>query len=193
MTKLKISLVPSGVDMNEIEISAIGIKKENATDIGLHNISIRELEAFPKAVETDVLRSLQYMPGVQFAGDASAHYYVRGGANNQNLILLDNITIYNPYHALGLFSSIDPEMINSIEFFKGAYPTEYTGRLSSVLKIVTKDGNKTKMAAKASLSLLSAKVLLEGPIPKGSYIFTARKSITSDVLKKFMNGKKLSI
>lgn len=189
MTKMKIMLSPLGVDMKEVEIEAVGIKRENATDVGLHTITARELESLPKAVEVDVLRSLQYLPGVQFAGDASAHYYVRGGANNENLILLDNITVYNPYHALGLFSSIDPEMINNIEFYKSAFPTEFTGRLSSVLKIETKDGDKNKFGAKASLSMLSAKALVEGPIPSGSYIITGRKSIATEVLKKFTNNK----
>ncbi len=189
MTKLKIGLVQNAVTIKEIEVEAVRFNKENETDISLQRISARQLDALPKSVETDVLRSLQYMPGVQFSGDASAKYYVRGGTSNQNLILLDDTPVYNPYHALGVFSAIDPEMINSIEFHKGAYPTEFSGRLSSVLKIVTKDGNKLKMGGKASLSLLSAKMLLEGPIPWGSYMFTVRKSTSTEIIKKFLNNK----
>jgi len=189
MVQLKILLIPSNISVNEVEIEGERVRRENATDIGLQKISARELESLPKSVESDVLRSLQYVPGVQFTGDASARYYVRGGTNNQNLILLDGATIYNPYHALGIFSAIDPDMINSMEFHKGAYPTEFSGRLSSVLKIVSKDGNKNRLGGQASISFLSAKALIEGPIPGGSFIVTGRKSTSTEILKKFMNDK----
>lgn len=193
MTQLKIQLAHSNINIREVEVEGERVKRENATDIGLQKISARQLEALPKSVETDVLRSLQYVPGVQITGDASARYYVRGGTNNQNLILLNDAPIYNPYHALGIFSSVDPEMINSMEFHKGAYPTEFNGRLSSVLKIVTKDGNRNKISGKASLSFLSAKALIEGPIPSGSFIVTARKSTSTEILKKFLNDKNYPI
>lgn len=189
MTQLKIQLVPTTINIKEVEVEGERMKRENATDVSLQKISARQLEALPKSVETDVLRSLQYMPGVQASGDASARYYVRGGTSNQNLILLNDAPIYNPYHALGIFSSIDPEMINSMEFHKGAYPTEFNGRLSSVLKIVTKDGNRNKITGSASLSFLSLKGLVEGPIPGGSFMVTGRKSTSSDILRKFLNDK----
>jgi len=193
MTQLKVQLAPSNINIREVEVEGERVKRENATDISMQKISARQLEALPKSVETDVLRSLQYIPGVQISGDASARYYVRGGTNNQNLILLNDAPIYNPYHALGIFSAVDPEMINSMEFHKGAYPTEFSGRLSSVLKIVTKDGNRNKLSAKASLSLLSAKALVEGPIPGGSFIVTGRKSTSTEILKKFLNDKNYPI
>lgn len=193
MTQLRVQLAPSTINIKEVEVEGERVKRENATDIGLQKISARQLEALPKSVETDVLRSLQYVPGVQITGDASARYYVRGGTNNQNLILLNDAPIYNPYHALGIFSSVDPEMINSMEFHKGAYPTEFSGRLSSVLKIVTKDGNRNRMSGKASLSFLSAKALFEGPFPGGSFIVTGRKSTSTEILKKFLNDKNYPI
>jgi hypothetical protein len=193
MTQLKIMLSSSNINIKEVEVEGERVKRENATDISLQKITARELEALPKNVESDVLRSLQYVPGVQFTGDASARYYVRGGTNNQNLVLLDDAPIYNPYHALGIFSSIDPEMINSMEFHKGAYPTEFSGRLSSVLKINTKDGNKNKFSASASISFISAKALIEGPFPGGSFIITGRKSTSSEILKKFLNDKSYPI
>ncbi len=193
MTQLKVQLSPSNINIGEVEVEGERVRRENATDINLQKISARQLEALPKSVETDVLRSLQYMPGVQFTGDASARYYVRGGSNNQNLVLIDDAPIYNPYHALGIFSAVDPEMINSMEFYKGAYPTEYSGRLSSVLKIITKDGNRNRMSAQGSLSFLSAKALVEGPIPGGSFMITGRKSISTEILKKFLNDKSYPI
>jgi hypothetical protein len=189
MTALKFMLTHSNIEINEIEVEGEKVRRGNAADISLREITARELQTLPKSVETDALRSLQYISGVQFTGDASARYYVRGGANNQNLILLDGAPIYNPYHALGIFSSIDPEVINNMEFHKGGYPTQYEGRLSSILNISTKEGNKNRYGASASISFLSAKALVEGPFPGGSFIVSGRKSTTSDILKKFLNDK----
>jgi hypothetical protein len=189
MSELKIQLSLLGVNIKAVEVEGETLKDGNAVSLSLEKVSSKQLEALPKNVETDVLRSLQYFPGVQFSGDASARFYVRGGANNQNLVLLNDAPIYNPYHALGIFSAIDPDMINSLEFYKGAYPAEFNGRLSSVLNIITKDGNKNKFSAKASLSFLSAKALVEGPIPNGSFIITGRKSTSNEILKKFLNDK----
>ena len=107
--------------------------------------------------------------------------------------MIDGITIYNPFHALGMFSVIDPDMINTIEFYKGGFSAEYGGRLSSVMQINTKDGNKNNFSAKASGSLLSGKVLLEGPIPDGSFIITARKSYSNDIIKKFLNDETIPL
>ena len=103
---------------------------------------MQDIENMPYGVETDVMRSIQLQPGVQSAGDVSAKYYVRGGASNENLVLLNETPIYNPFHALGIFSVIDPDMINSVEFYKGGFGARYDGRLSSVMDIITKDGNR---------------------------------------------------
>lgn len=189
MSELRLKLSPSAIKMQTVEVEGEMIKTESPVGLSLEKISARQLNALPQNVETDILRSLQYFPGVQFSGDASARFYVRGGSNNQNLILLNDAPIYNPYHAMGIFSSIDPEMINSLEFYKGAYPTEFNGRLSSVLNIVTKDGNKNKFGGKASISFLTARALFEGPIPNGSFIITGRKSTSNEILKKFLNDQ----
>lgn len=122
VTHIEIQLVSGAVSLGVVQKIGKRVVEKNATDIGLQRISMRELEALPKGVETDIFRSLQYMPGVQTTGDVSAKFFVRGGASNQNLILLDKIPIYNPFHAIGLFSVIDPEMINNVEFFKGDLP-----------------------------------------------------------------------
>ena len=189
ITQVDFELIPSGVELETVEKVEDKIAKENATDVGLDKISIKDVEKLPRGVETDIFRSLNYLPGVQSAGDVSAKYYVRGSNSNQNLVMIEGATIYNPYHALGLFSVVDPEMINSIEFYKGGFTAEYGGRLSSVLRLVTKDGNKNRFAGKASASFLSGKALVEGPIPGGSFMLTGRKNFSSDILKKFLNDK----
>ena len=184
-TQIHIKLLPADVRLQTIE--KIGERvKDKELNIGISRISVRELELMPKGVETDVMRTLQFMPGVQSTGDVSARYYVRGGGSDQNLVLLNGIPVYNPFHAMGLFSIIDPEMINAIEFYKGGFTAEFGERISSVLNMVTKNGNKNRFAGTSSLSFLTGKASVEGPIPGGSFIVTARKSLFDNILKKYI-------
>lgn len=189
ITEVNVELLSGGLELQTVEKIGKKIIEKNETDIGLQRISIKDLEILPKGVETDVFRSLQYLPGVQSTGDVSARYYVRGGESNQNLVLMNGAPIYNPFHALGMFSVIDPDMINNMEFHKGGFTAEYGGRLSSVLNLITKDGNKNRVSGKATVSMLTAKALLQGPIPNGSFVLTGRKSYNTDVLKYFLNDQ----
>lgn len=189
ITHIEIRLSPSTVQLGTVEKLGQRVIEENDTDISIERITIKELETLPKGVEVDIFRSLQYLPGVRSTGDVSARYYVRGGASNQNLVLLNGITIYNPFHALGMFSVIDPEIINSFEFYKGGFPAEYGDRLSSVLNLVSKNGNKYNYSATGSTSLLTGKLLVEGPMPSGSFIISGRKSYSTEILKKFIDNK----
>lgn len=189
VTQIKAALSESSVRLQEIEKIGEKVHRPNETDIGLQKLSVRQIEMLPKGVETDIFRSLQYLPGVQSTGDVSARYFVRGGASDQNLVLLNGVPVYNPFHALGLFSIIDPEMTNAVEFYKGGFPAEYGGRLSSVLNIITKDGNKNRYSANGTISFLTGKAAVEGPIPGGSFMITGRKSLFDRVLKKFINYK----
>jgi len=188
-----IQLSPSSVQLQAIEKIGEKIIEKNSTDIGLERISIKQIENLPKGVETDVMRSLQYLPGVSNTGDVSAKYYVRGGSGDQNLVLLNGVTIYNPFHSLGIFSVIDPDLINSMEFYKGNFTSEYGGRISSVLNVVSKEGNKNRFGGKLSTSFLTVKGVLEGPIPNGSFLITGRKSISNQILKKFLNDQTVPI
>ena len=122
---MQIKLVPSGVDLQAVEKVGERIVRKNETDISLDRIAVRQLEALPQGVETDVFRSIKLMPGVQSTSDVSAQYYVRGGGSDQNLVLIDGVTLYSPFHALGLFSAIDPDIISNLEFYKGGFGAEY--------------------------------------------------------------------
>lgn len=186
-----IKLVPSAMELDEVTAYGEKIRKSNATDVGLQTITMRELEYIPKGVETDILRSLQFVPGVKASSDVTAKFYVRGGASDQNLVMLDGVTLYNPYHAFGIFSIIDPDMINSLQFYKGGFTAEWGGRLSSVLNMSTKDGNKNQYSASASSSFLTGKVSAEGPIPNGSFIFAGRKSYLNNISKNFLDSKSI--
>ncbi len=190
ITEITIYLTKSTIELGDVTVLGKRVK-----EIGLtaKKILIREIENMSFGVETDVMRAIQLQPGVQSAGDVSARYYVRGGASNENLVLLNGVPIYNPFHALGILSAIDPDMINSVEFYKGGFDAKYGGRLSSVMDIITKDGNKNNFGAIAALSELTAKGALEGPIPDGSFIITGRKSYSNEILKKFTNGQSVPI
>ncbi len=191
ITSVKIALKPASVWLTTIEKVGTRIEKENIADLGLERITIKDLETVPTGVESDAFRFLQYLPGVTSVGDISARYNVRGGANNQNLVLLDDVVLYNPFHAFGVFSVIDPEIISNIDFYKSGFPTEYGGRISSLMKINTKEGNKFKFGGKASLSLLTAKLFVEGPIPHGSFYISGRKNHNNFLLKKVLGDKNI--
>ncbi|HQI39934.1 MAG: hypothetical protein B6D44_01625 [Ignavibacteriales bacterium UTCHB2] len=190
---LKIPLSPLNIELNTVEKIGEKYIDKNVTDLGLEVISMRQLEVIPKGVETDVMRTLQYLPGVSSTGDISARYYVRGGSSDQNLVLLNGITLYAPFHSLGLFSSIEPDMINSIEFFKGGFTSEYSGRLSSILNVITKDGNKNAFNASASASFLTGKGMIQGPIPNGSFMLSGRFSYSDKILKNFLDQKTVPV
>ncbi len=189
ITELSAALTPKNIELQEVSIIGRNTLKPTETNLGLEKISAKEIEMIPIGAEPDVFRALQTTAGVTTTGDVSAHYYVRGGAGDQNLVLLNGATIYNPFHALGIFSVIDPEMISAVEFYKGGFPTKYGGRLSSILNIITKDGNKNSYHGTLAASLLSGKASVEGPIPHGSFIVTGRKSYYAEILKKYLNDQ----
>ncbi|MGB5850474.1 MAG: TonB-dependent receptor, partial [Ignavibacteriaceae bacterium] len=193
MAELEIALIPLSIELQTIEKIGERTVEKNATNISIERIPIKQLDVLPIGVESDIFKYIQFIPGVSSTGDISAKYYVRGGDSDQNLVQINGVTIYTPYHSLGLFSAVDPEMINSAEFFKGAFGSEYGGRLSSVMNIVSKDGNKKRFGLTASVSSLTAKGLLEGPIPNGSFLLSARKSYSTDILNKFLRDESVPI
>ncbi len=192
-TLLNIQLAPVSLELQTIEKVAQRIDGDKKSNVSVHTFNVKGLETIPQGVETDILRSIQDLPGVTTTSDVSAKYYVRGGSNNQNLVLLNDAIIYNPFHALGMFSAVDPEIINSVDFYKGGFPTEYSGRVSSVLDLISKFGNKNRFSGSASLSLLTTKASFEGPIPDGSFIVTGRKSVSNEVLKNFYNNNNVPV
>ena len=190
-TEINILLKRIDVRLEEIVKYGEHVKTPNEIDLGAQNFTIKEVEMIPKGIEADIMRSLKTLPGVKTTSDISARYYVRGGESDQNLVMFNGATIFNPFHALGIFSIIDPQTINALQFYRGGFPVQYDGRLSSVMHIKTKDGNKNRFAGSASASLLAGKALFEGPLPRGSFIITGRKSYYSNALKPFLNDKQI--
>jgi hypothetical protein len=184
ITEIAVHLVPRIIESEGFEVTAKAPARPNEANLGIEKLSAQEIKMVPQLAEPDVFRVLQLLPGVSATSDVSVRYYVRGGGSDQNLVLLNGATIYSPFHTLGIFSVVDPEVVSAIEFYKGGFPPAYGDRLSSVLRIVTKEGNMNRFAGAAQAGLLSGKIALEGPIPVGSLILTARKSWYAETLKR---------
>ncbi len=135
--------------------------------------------------EKDVMKSITLLPGVQQGSEGSAGIFVRGGSPDQNLILLDDVPLYNVSHLFGFVSVFTPEAINSIDFYKGGFPARYGGRLSSVVDLRMKDGNKYKRETSINFGIISSQLTTEGPIKKGesSYFFSVRRTLLDLIFK----------
>ena len=139
----------------------------------------------PLLGEVDPLRSLTLLPGVSTTSDASTAFSVRGGSVDQNLILLDESTIYNPSHILGFLSTFNADAIDDVTLYKGAIPAKYGGRLSSVVDVRQREGNAREFAGNASIGLLASRAMVEGPLPngRGSYMLAGRRSYADAFLR----------
>ncbi|HYG41231.1 MAG TPA: TonB-dependent receptor [Cytophagales bacterium] len=163
-------------------------KDENITRIqmGVEKLDIKEIQNIPVLMgEKDILKTIQLLPGVKSAGEGNSGFYVRGGAADQNLILLDEATVYNASHLLGFFSVFNSDAIKDVSLYKGGMPAEYGGRLSSVLDIKMRDGNMKKFGVSGGIGLIASRLNIEGPIvkDKGSFIISARRTYADVFLK----------
>ncbi|MEX0985842.1 MAG: carboxypeptidase-like regulatory domain-containing protein [Bacteroidales bacterium] len=149
-------------------------------------LSPGQIKAMPSFLgESDVLKALQLMPGVQSGTEGTSGMYVRGGGPDQNLILLDGVPIYNADHLFGFFSVFNPDAISNVTLIKGGFPAHFGGRLSSVIDIRLKEGNLKEFRGSGSIGLISSRVMLEGPIikDKTSFLISARRTY-ADVLAR---------
>ncbi len=186
-TEVTFLLNPRPKELEPTVVIAEKLKKLYEANPSIQPISREEIRMIPITAEADLFRVLATLPGVVRTSDVSSQFYVRGGNGDQNLILLDGITVYNPFHGLGLFSIFDGDAVKVSEFFSGGIGVEYGRRLSSVLNIVTRDGNANQLSGKYSMGFLTGRMLLEGPMPGGTWILSGRKTFFHRVLKKFLN------
>jgi hypothetical protein len=157
-----------------------------STETGIIELSGKEIERLPALMgEADPLRALQLNPGVQSASEGGIGYYVRGGGTDQNLILLDNATVYNPSHVLGFFSVFNTDAIRSVKLIKSGIPANYGSRLSSVIEITGKEGDFKNYSTRGSIGLISSKISSQGPVFKNnsSFLISYRRSYIDEVLK----------
>jgi len=183
--KLNIEMQEQVTSLKEVTISAEKVANVKSVEMGVNKLDIRSIKQIPTAFgEADVLRVVLTLPGVQSVGEATTGFNVRGGAADQNLILFNDATIYNPSHFFGFFSAFDPDLVKNIELYKSTIPEKYGGRLSSVLEVTDRDGNKKNFTGSAGIGLLTSRINLEGPIVKDktSVIFGARTSYSDWLL-----------
>lgn len=153
-------------------ITAEAMTKHRDATIGLEKIRINTISKIPTAFgEADIIKAVTTLPGVKTNGDASSGFNVRGGAVDQNLILYNDCTIYNPSHMFGIVSSFDPDVISDAELYKSSIPAEYGGRISSVLSVRGREGNSKKVTGSLGLGLLMSRFHLEGPLKKDKTTF----------------------
>ena len=174
--KLDISLSEDVVVLTQIEVTAEQIQRKSNIQPSKINLSPRMMKAAPALAEPDLFRTIQALPGVLTTSEFSTGLVIRGGNTDQNLILLDGVTVYNPSHLGGIFSNFIVDGVKEAELIKGAYNAEYGGRLSAVLNIISREGNQKKFEGKANLSLLSAQATIEGPFYKGAWVFSGRRT-----------------
>jgi hypothetical protein len=166
-----------------------------SADLGVTKLSIATIKNIPAVFgEADILRVVLTLPGVQSVGEATTGFNVRGGSADQNLILLNDATIYNPAHFFGFFSAFDPDIVKDIELYKSSIPEKYGGRLSSVLDVTNREGNKKIFTGSAGIGLLTSRLSVEGPIDsnKTSFIFGGRTTYADWLLKLLPDSYKNS-
>ncbi|WP_109298774.1 TonB-dependent receptor [Aquimarina sp. AU474] len=183
--KIDFDLSEELAELDEIVISSNKARKKiESTEMSVISLKGETIKKMPAILgEPDVLKSLQLLPGVSSVNEASSGFNVRGGSVDQNLILLDDATIYNASHLFGFFSVFNSDAIKNAKLYKGGIPATYGGRLSSVLDIKQKEGNTKKFGGNVGIGLISAKALIEGPILKrdneeapGSFMLAGRRS-----------------
>ena len=184
--KINIALVEQVVELTEVEVTAEKFQRRNNIQPSKINLSPRMMKAAPALAEPDLFRTIQALPGVLMTSEYSTGLVIRGGNTDQNLIMLDGITVYNPSHLGGVFSNFIVDGVKEAELIKGAYNAEYGGRLSAVLNVISREGNKNEFRGKANLSLLSAQTTLEGPFYKGAWVLSGRRTYFDLVLPKVL-------
>ena len=161
----KLFVPKSAVQLEEVTVDVEQQQKETDPNRP-ENIDPIKISKLPSVGEPDLAQYLQILPGVVFSGDQGGQLYIRGGSPVQNKVLLDGMIIYNPFHSIGLFSVFDADVIRNADVFSASFGSEYGGRVSSIMDITTRDGNKKRVSGKISASPFGAKTLVEGPLRK---------------------------
>lgn len=193
---LKIDLAPSATELQTIEIQGRQEVARTESQVSIEKITSKDIQQMPSiGGQADLAQYIQVLPGVVFSGDQGGQLYIRGGSAIHNKVLLDGMVVYNPFHSIGLFSVFETDIIRNADIYTGGFSAQYGGRISSVMDITTKDGNKKQFSGKLAASTFGANLLLEGPLLKKkdyslSYILSAKNSYlskTSTSIYSYMN------
>ena len=161
------SLPPASTTLDAVQIQGEGQRKEQETRTSVISVTPKDMSKMPAiGGQPDFAQYLQVLPGVISTGDQGGQLYVRGGTPVQNMLLLDGVLIYNPFHSIGIFSVFDMDIMSSADVYTGGFGAEFGGRISSVMDIQTRDGNKKRISGKVDVSNIQSQILLEGPLVK---------------------------
>ena len=192
----KLYLKKGSFTLETINVTADKYEMRTETRTSVVKITPKQIKQIPSiGGQPDLAQYLQVLPGVIFTGDQGGQLYIRGGSPIQNKVLLDGMIIYNPFHSIGLFSVFDTDILRNADIYTGGFNAEYGGRISSIMDITTRDGNKKRIAGKIGVSTFGAKVMIEGPLKKqsetgggsSSFIFSAKNSYLEQSSKLFYN------
>lgn len=194
-TIIDIGLKPQNTQLQEVEVTSERLDQNvSSVEMSVAVMDVKEIKKLPALLgEVDLMRSLTLLPGVSSLGEGSSGINVRGGASDQNLILLDEAPVYNSSHLFGLFSIFNPDAVKDVKLYKGGIPAQYGGRLSSVIDVRQIEGNSKKFEARGGIGLLSSRGLIEGPIVKDkvSFMLAGRRSY-ADVFLGLSNDPDLN-
>lgn len=184
---LNIAMKDEVRDLDSVTVTAQSRGRSiSSPQMGVERLSTREIKNVPVIFgEKDILKTIQLLPGIKSAGEGNSSFYVRGGAGDQNLILLDEAPVYNASHLLGFFSTFNSDAIKDMTVYKGGMPAQYGGRLSSVVDIKMNDGNNQDFNLSGGIGLISSKLSVEGPLQKdnSSFLISARRTYVDVFLK----------
>ena len=198
----KYYLSESSIQLNTVQLSAERQEAKTSVNTSVIKLTSKSLKKLPSiGGDPDIAQYLQVLPGVVFTGDQGGQLYIRGGAPIHNVVLLDGMILYNAFHSIGLFSVFDTDVIKTADVYTGGFNAEYGGRISSVVDIKTRDGNKKRLAGKVAASTFGSKLLLEGPLFKqkengssSSFILSSKTSYvdrTSKTLYSYISDEGL--
>jgi len=169
-------LSPAAVELEDLVVTSRASDAEAGLQTGYLNLDQMTLKSIPSVIEPDPLRALQALPGVQSASDISSGLYIRGGGPDQNLIAANGVTVYNPTHAFGFFSTFNSDVVDDVALYKGAYPAAYGGRLGAVLDVGLRKDTSPELSGKLGVSLIAVRGLLEGRLGPDQWYVAGRRS-----------------
>ena len=189
-TVCTVKLEEDSFHVREAVVSSVK-KKNQVTQMSMERVPVSKLSQIPVIFgESDILKVIQLLPGVQGGTEGSSGMFVRGGAEDQNLFLLDDVPVYNCSHLFGFFSVFNPSMVKSVDLYKGGFPARYGGRLSSVVDVRTNDGNFNKIKGEFSIGAIASSFELDGPIKKGktSFLISGRRTYLDILAAPFIKA-----
>ncbi len=180
--RVRLALEPVDAQGREVVVQADRMDDARQITVSKVNIPMQQIQQMRIGGEADIFRALQMLPGVLTSSQISSGLFIRGGSPDQNLVLLDGMTVYNPTHLFGFISAFNSDAVKDVELLKGGFPAEYGGRMSAVLNVTQKDGNREKVQGMVGLGLISSRASVQGPVGNGSWFIGGRRTYLDALL-----------